>query len=77
MVNIRTESTIKNPHRRGGRATPGNPNDDDNGGGGGDQDNPFQDFFDRFFGGQGGRVDRCPAARMADRTCASVRWARA
>ncbi len=49
VVNIRTESTIKNPHRRG-RATPGSPNDN----GGGDQDNPFQDFFDRFFGGQGG-----------------------
>lgn len=50
VVNIRTESTIKSPHRRGGRATPGNPDDN----GGGDQDNPFQDFFDRFFGGQGG-----------------------
>ena len=48
VVNIRTETTIKNPHR--GRRTPGNPNDDN----GGDQDNPFQDFFDRFFGGQGG-----------------------
>ena len=55
VVNIRTESTIKSPHRRGGRAMPGNPNGpDDNGPGGGDQDNPFQDFFDRFFGGQGG-----------------------
>ncbi len=44
VVNIRTESTIKSPHRRGGRPTPGNPNPngpDDNGGGGGDQDNPF------------------------------------
>jgi len=51
VVNIRTESTIKNPHRGGGRRTPGSPNDDN---GGGDQDNPFQDFFDRFFGGQGG-----------------------
>ena len=48
VVNIRTETTIKNPHR--GRRMPGNPNDDN----GGDQDNPFQDFFDRFFGGQGG-----------------------
>src|SRR6185312_13561267 len=48
VVNIRTESTIKSPHRRGGRPMPGNPNNpDDNGGG--DQDNPFQDFFDRFF----------------------------
>ncbi len=52
VVNIRTESTIKSPHR-GSRRTPGTPNGpDDNGGG--DQDNPFQDFFDRFFGGQGG-----------------------
>ncbi len=47
VVNIRTESTIKNPHRR---RMPGSPDDN----GGGDQDNPFQDFFDRFFGGQGG-----------------------
>ncbi len=55
VVNIRTESTIKSPHRRGGHVTPGTPNEpDDNGPGGGDQDNPFQDFFDRFFGGQGG-----------------------
>jgi serine protease Do len=50
VVNINTESTIKNPHRRGGRPTPNNPDDN----GGGDEDNPFQDFFDRFFGGQGG-----------------------
>src|SRR5271165_2526243 len=47
VVNINTESTIKNPHRR---MTPGNP--DDQGPGGGDEDNPFQDFFNRFFGGQ-------------------------
>src|SRR5215469_1431658 len=45
VVNINTESTIKNPHRR----RPGQ-DDDDNGGGG----SPFDDFFDRFFGGQGG-----------------------
>src|SRR5579863_1004194 len=45
VVNINTESTIKVPQhrRRGGQ-------DQD---GGGDQ-NPFDDFFDRFFGGQGG-----------------------
>lgn len=49
VVNINTESTIKNPHRRM-RPMPGNPDDN----GGGDQDNPFQDFFDRFFGGQQG-----------------------
>jgi serine protease Do len=42
VVNINTESTIRNPHRR---RVPQTPDDD--------QDNPFQDFFDRFFGGQG------------------------
>src|SRR6266436_2736174 len=46
VVNINTESTIKNPHRRrGGQA----PDDDDSGGGNGGAD----DFFNRFFGGQG------------------------
>src|SRR5205823_1332507 len=44
VVNINTESTIKNPHRRG---LPG--------GGGGDDQSPFDDFFNRFFGGQGGQ----------------------
>jgi serine protease Do len=46
VVNINTESTVKNPHGRRG-----NP------GAGGDDDNPFDDFFDRFFGqgGQGGQ----------------------
>jgi|SRR5215831_3863023 len=50
VVNINTESTIKNPHRRGRQ---GRPDQDDQGGdqGGGD-DSPFQDFFDKFFGGQ-------------------------
>ncbi len=51
VVNINTESTIKNPHRRGGRATPGTPDDNDGSG----DDNPMQDFLDRFFGGQGGQ----------------------
>ncbi|HVO79929.1 MAG TPA: Do family serine endopeptidase [Terriglobales bacterium] len=41
VVNINTESTIKNPHRR--RGSPSGPDDD----------NPFDDFFDRFFGGPG------------------------
>jgi len=45
VVNINTESTIKNPHRRGQRGAPGGSPDDEN---------PFEDFFDRFFGGQGG-----------------------
>jgi serine protease Do len=44
VVNINTESTIKVPQRRrrGG-------SDQD----GGDDQNPFDDFFDRFFGGNG------------------------
>jgi len=46
VVNINTESTLKNPHR-GRRSTPPDQ------GGGGDEQNPFEDFFDRFFGGQG------------------------
>ncbi len=53
VVNINTESTIKNPHRRlraNPHAQPENPDDQ----GGGDEDSPFQDFFDKFFGGQGG-----------------------
>jgi serine protease Do len=41
VVNINTESTIKSPHRRRGSPNPG----------GGDDQNPFDDFFDRFFGG--------------------------
>ncbi|MBZ5647201.1 MAG: Do family serine endopeptidase [Acidobacteriia bacterium] len=49
VVNINTESTLKpNPHtrprRRGQPQGPG-------------QEDPFQDFFDRFFGGQGGGDD--------------------
>jgi serine protease Do len=52
VVNINTESTIKNPHKRRG-AKPG-PGDDDGDGGGGGGGSPFDDFFDRFFGGQGG-----------------------
>src|SRR4029077_16763284 len=50
VVNINTESTIKNPHKR--RAKPGPGDDEPDGGGGG---SPFDDFFDRFFGGQGGQ----------------------
>jgi serine protease Do len=43
VVNINTEATIKNPHRRRGL-----PPDQ----GGGEDQNPFDDFFDRFFGNQ-------------------------
>jgi serine protease Do len=46
VVNINTESTIKNPHRRRGFPP-------DQGGGNNDDQNPFDDFFDRFFGNQG------------------------
>ncbi|MFZ0760542.1 MAG: Do family serine endopeptidase [Candidatus Sulfotelmatobacter sp.] len=44
VVNINTESVIKNPHRRGGQGGDG----DDNGGG-------MDDFFNRFFGSPGGQ----------------------
>ena len=49
VVNINTESTIKNPHPRVRRPPGGGQGDDDGGG------SPFDDFFDRFFGGQGGQ----------------------
>jgi len=42
VVNINTESTLKPQARRRGGQNPG-----------GDEDNPFGDFFDKFFGGQG------------------------
>jgi len=44
VVNINSEITVSNPHKRGPSQ------DDDNGG----DDNSMQDFFNRFFGGQGG-----------------------
>src|SRR6202166_1038665 len=50
VVNINTESTIKNPHRR--RSIRPDPAQDQ---ANGDEDTPFQDFFDKFFGGQGGQ----------------------
>jgi serine protease Do len=53
VVNINTESTIKNPHRRR-LQRPGPDQDNPGDQGDNDQDNPFQDFFDRFFGGPGG-----------------------
>jgi len=45
VVNINTESTIKPPTNRRRR---GAPQGDDN------NNDPFQDFFDRFFGGPNG-----------------------
>jgi serine protease Do len=57
VVNINTDTTIKNPHRRRGGQGQGQDGDDedDNGGGGG-----MDDFFNRFFGGQGGAPDNGP-----------------
>jgi serine protease Do len=48
VVNINTESTIKNARRRRGQGQ--NPDEDDNGGGG------LDDFFNHFFGGPGGQA---------------------
>jgi len=47
VVNINTESTIKNAHKRRGQ----NPDDEDGGDGGG-----MDDFFNHFFGGPGGQA---------------------
>jgi len=49
VVNISTESTVKSPHRKRGTQIPDDP-DADSGGNG----NGMDDFFKRFFGGQGG-----------------------
>src|ERR1700752_1164036 len=45
VVNINTESTIKNPHRRRGLPGQGQGDDDDSGG--------MDDLFNHFFGGPG------------------------
>jgi serine protease Do len=58
VVNINTESTIKNPRRRGRSIRPDPDQDQDQGG----DDNQFQDFFDKFFGGQGGQGGQGPEA---------------
>jgi len=55
VVNINTESTIKNPHVRRGMPQQGPDEGPGGGGGGDDENNPFQDFFNRFFGGQPGQ----------------------
>jgi serine protease Do len=62
VVNINTESTIKNPHRRGGQS----PDDDDSGGNGG-----MDDFFNRFFGGQGGQGGPGAQGDMRERSLGS------
>jgi len=48
VVNINTESTIKNVHRRRGGNDGGGGGDDEDGGG-------MDDFFNHFFGGPGGQ----------------------
>lgn len=52
VVNINTETSVK-PHGRS-MGPGGQGQSPDDGQGGGDEDNPFQDFFNRFFGGQPG-----------------------
>src|SRR5450631_3775139 len=54
VVNINTESTVKNPHKRR-FVHPARPDQDDQEQGGED-DNQYQDFFDKFFGCQGGEA---------------------
>src|ERR1700688_1964704 len=44
VLNINTEPPIKTPRRRRGGGNPEQPDDQ----------NPFDDFFDKFFGGQQG-----------------------
>src|SRR5271165_438728 len=56
VVNINTESTIKNIHRRRG-APGGDEEDQDNGGGGG---GGMDDFFNHFFGAPGQTPDNGP-----------------
>ena len=71
MVNISSEMTIKNPHGKGGKQAPGSPDDE------GNDDNAMQDFFNRFFGGQGGQGGQMLLAHRVAKTCASARWVRA
>jgi len=71
VVNINTESTIKNPHKRRLKPGPGDEGGDGGpgGGGGGGGASPFDDFFDRFFGGQGGQGG--PAGDIKERSLGS------
>src|SRR6267143_990402 len=71
VVNINTESTIKNPHKRRLKPGPGDEEGDGGpgGGGGGGGASPFDDFFDRFFGGQGGQGG--PAGDIKERSLGS------
>ena len=68
VVNINTESTIKNPHRRRGGGQGQGPDDDENGGGG---PGGMDDFFNRFFGGQGGPAGPNGDAAIHERSLGS------
>jgi serine protease Do len=70
VVNINTESTIKNPHHRSGRSVHPAPDPDQDQDQGGD-DSPFQDFFDKFFGGQGGGQGGPDAGTIRQRSLGS------
>ena len=79
VVNINTESTLKHPSVHGRRGQPQTPDDEDNQdqdqddqgqGGQGQGESPFQDFFDRFFGGQGG-AGQMPQQDMRQRALGS------
>ena len=72
VVNISTETTIKSPHQRDDAGEPAGRSPV---AGGGDEDNPFQDFFNRFFGGQPGSGR--PGGQGGCPICTSARWARA
>ena len=69
VVNINTESTIKNPHRRRGGGQGQGPDDDENGSGGGP--GGMDDFFNRFFGGQGGPAGPNGDAAIHERSLGS------
>ncbi len=69
VVNINTESTIKNPHQ-GLRRMPPHAGPDDNQGGNGD--NGMQDWFDRFFGQQNPGDDQGPGGQGGDMTSQSL-----
>jgi len=61
VVNINTESSIKNPHHR--RSVHPDPDQEE----GGEEDNQFQDFFDKFFGGRAVREAPKPALSASAR----------
>jgi serine protease Do len=67
VVNINTESTIKNPRRRSRSVRP-DPDQDQGEGG---DDSPFQDFFDKFFGGQQGGQGGAEAGTIRQRSLGS------